>query len=468
MVDVMSLWGEEFSLPNESVTAKSILSKVKNPKEVKKRTSKKLDIRDRLQEIYKEVKRILGRYAENTVVIKDKDTLHNYINKAIENGIIAVDTETNKSLDPLTCKLMGPCIYTYGMKNAYIPINHVNIDTRERLGWQLTEKDIHDEFSRLEYTKIVYHNAKFDYQVIKCTTNTELGIYWDTFVAAKILDENESSYGLKQQYIEKIDASIEKYSIEHLFKDVEYELVDPDIFALYAATDPYMTLILHDWQWKQYNKPENKKLLDVLFNIEFPIISVASSMELTGVALDEDYCERLSKKYNALMDDCNNRINNELMNYRGVVDDWKAEHKSDRIYAKDFEKSYSADDPSIEKKYPYNDNDGKGRYRLFDVSILENPINTSSPSQLAIFLYDILKVGVIDPKNPRGTGEGILKKIDLPIARLILEQRGLAKLVNTYIDKLPSVVSPVDGRLHAHFNTLGAETGRFSSSDPNL
>ena len=38
----------------------------------------------------------------------------------------------------------------------------------------------------------------------------------------KVLDENERSAGLKQQYIEKIDPSIEKYSIDHLFEDIEY------------------------------------------------------------------------------------------------------------------------------------------------------------------------------------------------------------------------------------------------------
>jgi hypothetical protein len=66
-----------------------------------------------------------------------------------------------------------------------------------------------------------------------------------------MLDENELSAGLKQQYISKIDPSIEKYSIEHLFEDIEYAIVDPDLFALYAATDSYMTYKLYEWQKKQ-------------------------------------------------------------------------------------------------------------------------------------------------------------------------------------------------------------------------
>ena len=51
---------------------------------------------------------------------------------------------------------------------------------------------------------------------------------------------------------------------------------------------------------------------------------------------------------------------------------------------------------------------------------------------------------------------------------MVLKQRGLEKLIGTYIDKLPQCVNPADGRLHAHFNQLGTDTGRFSSSDPNL
>ena len=95
-------------------------------------------------------------------------------------------------------------------------------------------------------------------------------------------------------------------------------------------------------------------------------------------------------------------------------------------------------------------------------------MNLASPTQLAILLYDVLKIKAVSQKSPRGTGEDILKKINLPICDLILEERGLLKLINTYIDKLPECISERDGRLHAHFNQYGAATGRFSSSDPNL
>ena len=88
----------------------------------------------------------------------------------------------------------------------------------------------------------------------------------------------------------------------------------------------------------------------------------------------------------------------------------------------------------------------------------------------------MLNVDSVDKKYPRGTGESILHKIvertdneDIKeLCNAILEYREIAKLINTYIDKLPNCVSPTDGRIHCKFNQYGADTGRFSSSDPNL
>jgi DNA polymerase I-like protein with 3'-5' exonuclease and polymerase domains len=99
---------------------------------------------------------------------------------------------------------------------------------------------------------------------------------------------------------------------------------------------------------------------------------------------------------------------------------------------------------------------------------LSDPINIGSSTQLAILLYDILGIEPPDKKSPRGTGVDILQKIDNPICKAVLEYRTVSKLITTYIDKLPNCVNPKDGRIHCNFNQYGADTGRFSSSDPNL
>ena len=135
-----SLWGSDFVIKSEPKEAKKLVKKISQPKDPNKVVTKtvkssKVPLSEKLSVIYSNVKRILGRYAENTLVIKTRDQLREYIDKAILNGEIAVDTETNNSLDPISCKLMGPCLYTPGLKNAYIPINHVNPTTMERLSW---------------------------------------------------------------------------------------------------------------------------------------------------------------------------------------------------------------------------------------------------------------------------------------------------------------------------------------------
>lgn len=447
-----SLWGEEFTPIEKIKQTKKIINKVNNPKEIKQEVnivkqvkSKKLSVDEKLDIIKTEVYKVLGKQKDNTICITTEEDLHNYIDKAIDNKIIAIDTETNNSLDPITCKLMGACIYTPGQKNVYIPINHINRLTGDRLDNQLTEEDIKEEFSRLDNTYIVMHNGKFDYQVIKCTCGLELHIDWDTMIGAKLLDENEKSAGLKQQYIDKIDPEQEKYDIEKLFEDVDYAVVDPNLFALYAATDARMTYDLYEWQKEKFNQPENNKLLNLANTLEMPLVKVVAEMELNGVEFDKEYDERLSKKYHHKLDLLDEKINKELERLRPQIDAWRLTADANK------------------KQIGKNGNEGKSKAEQ-----LTDPINVASPTQLAILFYDILKVGQLDKKSPRGTGEDILAKMKLPLAELLLERRGLMKLITAFIDSLPGWVNPKDGRIHCHFNAYGAATGRFSSSEPNL
>ena len=445
-----SLWGDSFTVETPVEDTKKLLNKVSNPKKVTLTTekaikSKTISLEERLEIITSNVLRILGVYKNNTQVIRTKQELVEYIDRAIINGEIAIDTETNNSLEPITCKLIGPCIYTPGMKNAYIPLNHVNRYTGERLDWQLTEDDVREQFSRLENTNIIMHNGKFDYQVIKCTCGIPLKVYWDTLLGARILNEDELA-GLKTQYIQKIDSSIEKYDIEHLFKNVEYAVVDPDIFALYAATDAYMTFRLYEWQKSQMEMPENANLYRLFMDVEMPVMEVAAEMELTGVAIDKEYATRLSKKYHDQLDVIDKEIEEEVAKLKSEIDTWRL--TPDANYHPPGKKEGAVAKSKSEQ--------------------LVEPVNVGSVTQLAILLYDVLKTPVIDKKSPRGTGEDILKQIDLPVCKAILKKRGVEKLLSTYIDKLPACVCEKTNRLHAHFNQVGTDTGRFSSSDPNL
>ena len=456
----MSLWGPEFDI-QPKVNKTKILNKIAKPQKVVKSpesSTKKLkksgttiaDQYDAIPGIEAEVFRILGKYKQNTSVITDLDTFIDYIDIAIKNRSIAVDTETNNSIDPITCKLMGLCIYTPGMNQAYIPVNHVDKEGH-RLAAQITESQICEQLKRLSDITVIMHNGKFDYQVLKCTCGVELEPQWDTMVAARILDENELRASLKEQYIDKIDSSQERYSIEHLFEHVSYEILDPDLFALYAATDSKMTYELYLWQLNKFSAPENKKLFELFLNVEMPVVKVAAEMELTGVCIDLEYSKRLSAKYHNKINQVDAQINEELIKYKDIICQWR-----------------STPEANIHPASSKSNKDGSVRYMKSKNEQLQDPVSITSPTQLAILLYDVLKVPIIDRKNPRGTGEEIIEKIDLPICSLILQKRGLEKLIGTYIDKLPQCINAKDNRLHASFNQVGARTGRFSSSDPNL
>lgn len=109
-----SLWGDEFQIPSTQETTKQIIDKL-NPKDTSKiLKSKKTSLDLKMKVIEDNILRVLGHYKDNIQVIKTREELHSYIDEALKNNLIAIDTETNNSLDALTCKLVGACIYTPG------------------------------------------------------------------------------------------------------------------------------------------------------------------------------------------------------------------------------------------------------------------------------------------------------------------------------------------------------------------
>ena len=102
-------------------------------------------------------------------------------------------------------------------------------------------------------------------------------------------------------------------------------------------------------------------------------------------------------------------------------------------------------------------------------------VNLDSPKQLGEFLFDTLK---LDPSLAKKTASGQyatdektllkLEESNPEIIRTILEYRACTKLKSTYVDKLPRCIDPADGRVHTTFSQAFTETGRLSSSDPNL
>ena len=117
-----------------------------------------------------------------------------------------------------------------------------------------------------------------------------------------------------------------------------------------------------------------------------------------------------------------------------------------------------------------------GRLRKLEeeaYALAGRPFNISSPPQVGQILFDEM---AIDPKARKtkggswSTAEDVLEKYvaEVPLVRLILDIRGLKKLLATYVDALPKLINPVTGRIHTTYNQTVTATGRISSANPNL
>lgn len=466
---------DEFNIELNKPRVEALLSKLNGAEESETSTakmlkSKSLTLEEKLVIIKRKVLEVLGKQRKNVIVIKTKAEFEDYISKAIQFGRIAIDTETNNSTDPMTCQLMGLCLYYKGGKQAYIPVHHVNPDTGEHLAWQLTEEDCREQLQRIKDagTFVVMHNGKFDYEVIKCTCGIEIEPNWDTIIGAHTINESERM-GLKFQYIDKIDHTQAKYDIESLFI-VPYKYVDPEIFALYAATDSRMTDELYEYQFPILTAPGNEKLYWLFQNIEMPIVKVTADIELIGVCIDQEFGEKLRLKFNKNLEDVDRRIEQELSNLQPQISAWKLSKQANERTKQFQPKKTKMSQEKLEDRYPLVDQKTGLRYKVGKALIeqLGDPINLGSPTQLAILFYDILGCPTVNKKSPRATGkeelEAIADRTDNALCKLILERRGIMKLISTYIDVIPALARHwPDGRIRYGLNPVGTDTGRMSS-----
>ena len=424
-----------FSVPNRaSKTVDSTIAK--KSKSTKKKSSVAVKsgggLFDKINTIKALVERNLGQYADETLIIQDEQILSDYIDRCIENGICAIDTETT-GLDPLLDEIVGIGIYTPGEKTTYIPLNHISFITMQRIESQLSVDAVRAHLERLRDAKtdIDMFNATFDTRVIKHATDVRLKCTWDAYLGSRCLNENEPYQGLKklhQKYILKGEEDAFKF--DDLFKGIDFRLIPIKTAGLYGAHDPKITYEYAEYQRGVFKRKDNLKDVEWVFkNIEMPVVDVVVDIEDTGVEFDFEYNEKLKGKYHAILDEKR-----------------EAFIKSYQPYMKDI--------------------------RALDSNKLEDPINVASVQQLQILLYDILGLPLYydkkKRKETRSTSKDALSKLDNPVAKAILEYREFATLVDVFIDKLPECVNPNDGRIHCKFNQYGADTGRFSSQDPNL
>lgn len=387
------------------------------------------------------IKSLVDTYFKDTkddyILITNNDDLINYFDHVINQGICAIDTETT-GLDPIMDNIAGFSIYAAGLKSAYVPINHISYITGQLLDKQVSADIVKEQFERLvkNNVKLVFHNAKFDIRVIKNHLGIVLPAYWDTLIGAMILNENEP-HGLKplwDKYCSNTSETSGDY--ETLFKGLPFTYVPPTIGYYYAAGDTKKTFDLYLFQkpFLDSTDPNFKEcysgISNIFRNVDMPMVDVLVQVEETGVCINEDFARKLSEEYTQKLDKIKQDFENLCESYKDKIDSFRFAHQR-------------------------------------TVKLAET-INIASPTQVAILLYDILGIAPVNKKKPRDTSEDTLKEINLPITEVILEYRTVAKLLSTYINKLPAEVKPKTGRLHGRFSLTTAVTGRLASSDPNL
>ena len=158
---------------------------------------------------------------------------------------------------------------------------------------------------------------------------------------------------------------------------------------------------------------DDKNLTELFQKVEMPLLTVLAGMESAGVLLDLDFFQEMSRDLERQI----SRLEKEIYREAG------------------------------------------------------QEFNINSPKQLGVILFEKLKVGKAR-KTKTGYSTDVMVLESLagahPLPRLVLDYRQLYKLKSTYVDALPALVNPETSRLHTTFNQALTETGRLSSSDPNL
>lgn len=388
---------------------------------------------DKIAGIKAMVESSLAEFKAKYYVIRNANELFNYIEKAAKDGIIAIDTETS-GLDVFKDVIAGISLYSPSQVACYIPINHVSYITGVKVDNQIPVKDIKKAMKMIIdlNIKTLWHNYMFDRRVIKHQVGVVLPCYWDTYIASRLLNENEDEHGLKflhNKYILNGKADIFKFG--ELFDGIPFPMLPIETGYPYAAHDAEMTYELFGFQLPYLTKgsPECIKqkldrVCDVFYNIEIPVLTPTADMMDRGIELDLVRAYELKIKYDNI----------------------------GKKYREEYLKCCEELEPEI---------------KMYQCQVkhnnIEYPPNPASPQQLATMFYDVLKV--LEPvwdrkekKMTRPTGVEVLETIpEIPIAKAILNIRGISKLIGTYIDPLIENAKAGDGRIHGNYNTMGAD-----------
>jgi DNA polymerase-1 len=351
--------------------------------------------------------------------------LKEWIARAYDLGVVAVDTETN-SLDPMTAELCGFSLAVAPNEACYVPLGHKDggsagggdlfAPEAKLCADQIPEADALKALKPLlEDNGVlkVAQNMKYDWLVF-AQRGIEIDGYDDTMLISYVLDAGKGGHGM--------DALSEKW-LGHEpihFKDVAgsgktqvtFDHVAIDKATEYAAEDADVTLRL----WSAL-KPRlaAEQVATVYQTLERAMPDVLARMERRGISIDRQVLSRLSGE---------------------------------------FAQKQSALEEEIKE-------------------LAGEPLNPGSPKQLGDILFGKMALpgGTKTKTGQWSTGARELEELaeqghQLP--RKILDWRQVSKLRSTYTEALPNHVDPVTQRVHTSYALAATSTGRLSSSEPNL
>jgi DNA polymerase-1 len=359
--------------------------------------------------------------------VQDLAALEKWIAAATEAGFVAVDTETT-SLDPMRAELVGISLSVQPGRACYIPLGHRASNGQGALDLagagsaaasapkQIRLKDAIDALRPVMSDPAVLkigQNIKYDATVL-ARHGLEVDPIDDTLLMSFVLDGGAGKHGMDELAERHLGHNTVKYKdvVGTGKAQVTFDYVPLDKACEYAAEDADITLRLH-----RFLKPRllAERMVSVYETIERPLIPVLGALERKGVLVDPAALRALSRDFAQRL---------------GVMED--------EIY-----------------------------------TLAGETFNIGSPKQLGEVLFD--KLGMQGAgKTKTGaykTDQDVLEDLaaagyELP--EKVLEWRQIAKLKSTYTDTLVEQINPDTGRIHTCYAMAGAQTGRLSSTDPNL
>ncbi|MEY4658697.1 MAG: polymerase, partial [Bacteroidota bacterium] len=319
---------------------------------------------------------------------------------------VCFDTETT-DIDALHADLVG-FSFSYKAREAF----YVSVPPDFESAKKIVE-EFKPFFEDSSIEKIA-HNIKYDLKVLQRYGIDVVEPLFDTMIAHYLInpEAKQSMDFLSTFYLNYQPVSIETLIGKKGKGQGNMRDLKPEEICDYACEDADIT-----FQLKQLFEPEIQKphLNELFYRMEMPLVKVLKDMEFEGISIDVPALIDYSKE----LDETIIRLDAEIKEAAG----------------EDF--------------------------------------NIDSPKQLGEVLFEKLKISSKAKKTKTGqyaTSEDILQKHehDHAIIPLILEYRQLRKLKSTYVDPLPTMCDPMDGRIHTNFMQTVTATGRLSSNNPNL